>query len=186
MVVHHGSKDEAARTPRGASALLGAADLVLRTEKGKDGAASTLTVDYAKDCEEGDVIAFRLEPVELGVRPDGSAWTTCIAVEAEAPDPAARSRTLTRLTASQEAWWRAIADAFAEGNGTIRAPKPGMNETLTLTRDQLRGALRVRGMFEAEPHASLTALDRRRFADMLTALNGKGKIAMREDIIWLP
>ncbi len=59
-VIHHGSKGEAAKTPRGSGALLGAADLVVKVTKGVEDGPSLAVVEHAKDDADGDELPFRL------------------------------------------------------------------------------------------------------------------------------
>ena len=83
LVIHHGAKDESANMPRGAIALVGAADLVVKVKKGAEGAPNVATIQAAKDDEDGAEMPFRLEVVTVGEREDGSPISTCLAIEAE-------------------------------------------------------------------------------------------------------
>ena len=79
-IIHHGKKD--GKDARGSGALGGAADLIVKIEKGAVGQVSTATVENAKDDADGDALAFRLEVVAIGVDDEGEAVNTCIAEEA--------------------------------------------------------------------------------------------------------
>lgn len=79
-VIHHGSKDPQAKTPRGSGALLGAADLVVRIAKGIEGGPSMAMVEHAKDEADGAELPFRLRVVEVPT-PGGTTRRTCIAEE---------------------------------------------------------------------------------------------------------
>lgn len=81
-VIHHGSKDAAAKTPRGSGALLGAADLVVRIKKGEDGTPSMAVVEHAKDDADGAELPFRLRVVEVQRQGHAEPGRTCIAEEA--------------------------------------------------------------------------------------------------------
>jgi hypothetical protein len=180
-VVHHGPKDEHAKTPRGSSALVGAADLVVKIAKGAGGAPHTATVDAAKDDADGMSFSFALVPAELR-EAGGVSRLTCIAEEAEAA--AARTPT-SKLTEDLLGWLRDIQGIFINGSPELRSPLPDMKPTLTLTREQVRKGLRVRGRFASEAHAAFTDAERRKLADKLNALKDKGKIGMTDTYIWL-
>ncbi|MBX9701706.1 MAG: helicase RepA family protein, partial [Acetobacteraceae bacterium] len=92
VVVHHGSKNGESPGPRGSIALVGAADLVVKVERGKDGAPHRATVEAAKDDADGATFAFRLRVVEMERRhTDRKPRTTCITEEAEAVPPSPTS-----------------------------------------------------------------------------------------------
>jgi len=86
LVIHHGSKDPNAKTPRGSGALLGAADLVVKVTKGSDSAPSLATVEMAKDDADGDELPFKLREVVVGNDAEGAPRRTCIAEETEAAE----------------------------------------------------------------------------------------------------
>ena len=89
ICIHHGTSTGA--NGRGSSALDGAADAIIKVEKGKDGQPSTATIVDAKDSRSGGVLPFYLRVVEMGTDEDGDSITTCIAEEAE--NAASKSRT---------------------------------------------------------------------------------------------
>jgi len=80
VVIHHGSKAEGQKTPRGSGALLGAADLVVKVKKGTP---SVALVELAKDDAEGAELTFCLRPIELPPISGCEAQVTCVAEEAE-------------------------------------------------------------------------------------------------------
>ena len=55
----------------------------------------------------------------------------------------------------------------------------------TLTRDQVRAGMRVRGRFVAEPNLALTNADKVRLSTALNVLKDKGRIGMTDDLVWL-
>lgn len=75
LLVHHSGKDET-RGARGHSSLRAALDTELEVRKLGDSFALTLT--KAREHESGRVFHHRLEPVEIGVDPDGDPITSCI------------------------------------------------------------------------------------------------------------
>ncbi|HYZ61991.1 MAG TPA: AAA family ATPase, partial [Acetobacteraceae bacterium] len=92
-VIHHATKDGSSgwASARGSSALVAAADLVVRVKKGEAGSAHDAVVEAAKDDVEGAVLRFRLRSLEVAPGPDGAARWTCIAEEAEWEGPAKKS-----------------------------------------------------------------------------------------------
>jgi hypothetical protein len=81
VVVHHcgivGTR------PRGHTSLAGADDVQIRIERDKDGAIKA-TVEHAKDFEAGDVLASKLDRVELSTDSDGDPISSCVIVASEA------------------------------------------------------------------------------------------------------
>jgi hypothetical protein len=89
--VHHTPVDGGARQ-RGHSSLKGGLDTTVHVEKG---ATRTATVTKANDSEEGEMIAFTLESVDIGMDEEGNVTTAPIVVSAEAPKaPPAPARKL--------------------------------------------------------------------------------------------
>jgi hypothetical protein len=82
IVVHH-CGHEASR-PRGHSALAGATEAVIGVKKESAG-QFIATVDMMKDGPEGDVIAGRLDPINVGHDEDGEVIRSCVVVPIEAP-----------------------------------------------------------------------------------------------------
>ncbi len=96
-VVHHGSKDPAAKTPRGSGALLGAADLVVKVSKGVEDAPSMATVEHAKDDADGIELPFRLRVVALDdCTADGRR--TCLAEEADGSEAGTKRPSVSKGT----------------------------------------------------------------------------------------
>lgn len=82
ILIHHcGVNGE---RPRGHSSLTGAADAQLAVKMHDDGTV-TVTAEHMKDGPFGEVIACRLDVIELGEDEDGDMMTSCVIVEADAP-----------------------------------------------------------------------------------------------------
>jgi len=80
LVVHHcGTND---KRPRGHTSLTGAADAQIAVARQGDGLI-TAKVEYMKDGIEGEVVASRLEPVDLGGDDDGQPISSCIVAAAD-------------------------------------------------------------------------------------------------------
>lgn len=181
VAIHHTLKE--GNTPRGWSGLNGTADVTIRVEgEGQD--VRRVSFGKNRNGSSGPAFDFALELVELGEDADGDPIRRPVAVEThreDAPRPKGR-----KLNENQEGWLRDLQDMFATlETAALRAPMPKMAATLTLTRTEVRDGFRVRGRFEAEPHAPLTNNDRRRLSDMLNALRDKGKIGLTDDAVWL-
>ena len=82
LVTHHGTRS--GTNSRGSSALDGAADLLVKVERGEEGQPHMATVVAATDEQDGAVLPFRLKVVDLGRDEDGDDRITCLAEEAEA------------------------------------------------------------------------------------------------------
>jgi hypothetical protein len=73
------------------TSLTGAADAQLAVKR--DAAGNILvTVEWMKDGPEGDVIASRLEVLEVGTDADGEPITSCVVVAVDAPPSRDTSR----------------------------------------------------------------------------------------------
>jgi hypothetical protein len=81
VIVHHCGVDTT--RPRGHTSLTGAVEVQLAVKKSDDGVVA-VTLERAKDLEEGAEIFSRLEAVEVGVDPDGDPITSLVVVPAEA------------------------------------------------------------------------------------------------------
>lgn len=75
LVVHHTGKDEE-RGMRGSSSLLGAVDTAIFCQKQKD--RFVARVAKQKDGEEGGILPYVLEPVDLGHDEEGDPVASCI------------------------------------------------------------------------------------------------------------
>ena len=74
LIVHHTGVDGS--RPRGSTALSGACDCQLAIKRQES--ALTMTVEFLKDGDQGDVITSELETVEVGTDEDGDAITSCV------------------------------------------------------------------------------------------------------------
>jgi hypothetical protein len=82
VLVHHTGLD--ATRPRGHTSLSGAVDQQVAVRRAKDGRISS-RVEWSKDAVEGAELWHRLEPVEIGVDPDGDGVSSCVVEPAEPP-----------------------------------------------------------------------------------------------------
>jgi hypothetical protein len=96
ILIHHCGVD--GTRPRGHTSLTGAADAQLAVKRGASGVI-TVTVEWLKDGQEGAEITSRLEVVDVGNDPEGTAITSCVIVAAEAPAPTVKT---ARMTPNQQ------------------------------------------------------------------------------------
>jgi hypothetical protein len=93
IIVHHCGVD--ATRPRGHTSLTGAVEVQLAVKKDDDGIV-VVTVERAKDLEEGAEIYSRLEPETVGIDPDGDEITSLVVVPTEAAPITSRGPKLTK------------------------------------------------------------------------------------------
>jgi hypothetical protein len=109
VVVHHcgiiGTR------PRGHTSLAGADDVQIRIERDKDGVIKA-TVEHAKDFEAGDVLASKLERVELSTDSDGDPISSCVIAASEASTAGPKLTTVQQ--AAYDALKRTIKDEGVE------------------------------------------------------------------------
>ena len=99
IIVHHCGHDGV--RPRGHSSLMGALDAQLAVKR--DGANNILVeVELMKDGAQGDVIASKLEVVQVGIDVDSAPITSCVIVELEAVAAQRASRP------AQNAWTKGL------------------------------------------------------------------------------
>lgn len=79
LIVHHTGKD-AARGPRGSSAIRGNLDFLFEVERTEGAMAATLTVRKQKDGRDGDAFPFALERHVIGRDEDGDDVSSLVAV----------------------------------------------------------------------------------------------------------
>ena len=89
IIVHH-CGIEASR-PRGHTSLTGAVDVQIKVER-DDASNVIVTLEYAKDGEEGATFVSRLERVVVGQDPDGASATSCAVTPGDASAAIVKSR----------------------------------------------------------------------------------------------
>ena len=123
VIVHHSGVD--ASRPRGHTSLSGAVESQLKVERATTGEI-VVTVELAKDFEEGTEIVSRLERAALGIDPDGDPITSCIVLPAEATAATRSVREKGRgPSKSQRALIGAIEEAI-DASGQAIVPRTGM------------------------------------------------------------
>jgi hypothetical protein len=137
-IVHHCGVQET--RPRGHTALTGACDAQLAVTRDRANNV-TVTVEHMKDGPEGDVIASKLELVEVGTNEDGDAITTCLVVPTEVQRTTAAG---PHLTKNQETMFSILHDAggrLDRESWNNRAREAGLGKRRKADLYDLRAAL---------------------------------------------
>lgn len=130
LIVHHSGKNEDAGM-RGASALLGAMDSVLRVSLGNP---RSVKVEKNKEGEDGQIFHFDLHPVEIGQDERGHTVKSCVVREASAA--VARTRA---LGANQAKMMEAITEVLSE------MPETAPDKPKSITVAQAKEVWKARG-----------------------------------------
>lgn len=177
VVVHHGTKNGDSPGPRGSGALVGAADLVVKVERGKDGSPHRATVEAAKDDADGAAFAFTLRVAELAATGGAPPRVTCVAQEVEAALPSP----VSGLPPQARDALAFLRDVIAT-EGEVLPTGPGFPTGL-------RGVLEVRWREECETRRLSTAEkpeDRKRtFRNAFKLLRERQVVAARDGLVWI-
>jgi AAA domain len=175
IIVHHCGVDDS--RPRGHTSLTGAVDAQLAARR--DAAENVLvTVEWMKDGAEGDVIASRLERIEIGTDVDGDAISSCVVVPADsaalAPSVVGR-----RLSDRQQLALDALNEAVLASGQTppLEWQLPAGIQMVGV--DHWRDELIRRGVIDktaANPRAD--------FKRLRQSLAARKRIGDRDDYIW--
>ena len=113
IIVHHCGID--GTRPRGHTSLTGACDAQLSVKRDRSDNV-IVELECAKDGPQGDRIASRLEPINVGVDEDGEAITSCVIMPVEIDDNA--DATGPRLSRNQQTMFSNLHDAGQHGLST--------------------------------------------------------------------
>src|SRR5262245_3469241 len=143
-IVHHCGID--GTRPRGSTALSGAVDAQLSIKRDASDAI-VVEVEFQKDGPAGDIIASKLEVVEVGRDEDGEIISSCVIKPAEISAPASKGPTLTK---NQQTMFSLLHGAGPGGltteqwNDQARAVDIGTKRKADLY--DIRAALKSKGM----------------------------------------
>jgi hypothetical protein len=112
LIVHHSGKDDN-RGARGHSLLRAAVDTEIEVVKNETTGIASATVTKQRDHISGDVFSFKLHPVEIGQKADGSPITSCVLLPVEITTNT--NTTETRLTKNQKTMFAILYDAGERG-----------------------------------------------------------------------
>jgi hypothetical protein len=109
VIVHHCGID--GTRPRGSTALSGAADAQLSVRRDASNAI-IVEVEFLKDGAAGEIIASRLQSVDVGKDADGETISSCVIVPAEVPKVTEAG---PRLSKNQQTMYSILRDAGQGG-----------------------------------------------------------------------
>jgi AAA domain len=137
IIVHHCGVNES--RPRGHTSLTGAADAQLAVKRDPAGII-TVSIEWMKDGSgEGDVVASKLESVEVGIDEDGDPITSCIVLPAEVPEGAKAQRKGKSMAKGAKIALIALQQAIEEAGQTPPAsnhiPKSARVVTVNLWKE---------------------------------------------------
>jgi hypothetical protein len=143
IIVHHCGVD--GTRPRGHTSLTGAVDAQLAVKRDLSGTIE-VKVEWMKDGPEGDLIASRLETLDVGIDEDGEAIASCFITPTEIKD---RSDTDGRLSKNQTTMFSILHDAGPAGLSSDewneRARTIGLGVSRRSDLYDLRSALKAKG-----------------------------------------
>lgn len=177
LVVHHEGKS-ADRGPRGSTALMAAADVLLRTERPDMTSPNfTLSAEFMKDWETPEPLSLRMETIEIGLDADGEPITSAVVVQDE-QQPSGKKR--AHLTLGEEKALNALRNVIAnQGEPSPRAT--GFPESInTVARKAAWAAEYIAMSAEDDPESAKRILRRHR-----TTLEKKARIGFRNEYVWL-
>jgi hypothetical protein len=174
VIVHHCGID--ASRPRGHTSLSGAVESQLKVERTATGEV-IVTVELAKDFEEGTEIVSRLERVELGTDVDGDPITSLVVVPAEA---SAATRSVTRKLSDRQRLALDALDECAVGSG---APAPPSLElparTVVVQLNAWREELYRKAVLDRDAKSP-----REEFKRVRQQLQARGLISVNDELVW--
>jgi len=177
IIVHHCGIDIS--RPRGHTSLTGAVDAQLAVKRDA-GDNIILKVEWMKDGAEGDVVASRLDAVEVGTDDDGHPITSCVIVPVDGSVVTTASKA-PRLTKAAQTALRALVEAVSECGDIPPASNhipPGVR---VVTVDQWRDyAYRMGISTSSENRARQQAFKR-----ASEHLNADGHVGFWDNQVWL-
>ena len=174
VIVHHCGID--ASRPRGHTSLSGAVESQLKVERASTGEV-IVTVELAKDFEEGIEIVSRLERVELGTDIDGDLITSLVLLPAEGSPT---NRAITRKLSDRQRLALAALDECAVSSGTPAPPSlelPG--QTVVVQLNAWRKELYRKGVLDREAKSP-----REEFKRVRQQLQARGLIGVHDAVLW--
>ena len=174
IIVHHCGVE--GTRPRGHTSLTGAVDAQLAVRRDTLGNVVT-TVEWLKDGAEGESVASRLEPIEVGIDEDGDPITSCVVEPVEVG--AARPVTNRKLSDRQRLALEALTDCALDRG----APPPetfGLPAGLIAVKvDDWRDRLYSRGVLDREAKSP-----REEFRRVKNSLQARKLVGERDGLLW--
>jgi hypothetical protein len=177
VIVHHCGINDS--RPRGHTSLTGNADAQLAVKRDASGNI-LVTVEWMKDGPEGDVIASRLEVVEVGIDADGEPIKSCVVAAVDAP-PSRDTARAARLPKAAQTALRALSEALDE-QGEAAPPSSHIpNGARVVSVSVWREQAYRRGISTSDDLGS----KRKAFQRASEHLIGIGRVGIWDDAAWL-
>jgi AAA domain len=174
VIVHHCGID--ATRPRGHTSLSGAVESQLAVKRSPTGEV-IVTVELAKDFEEGTQIVSRFERVELGSDPDGDPITSLVVVAA---DPPTIVRNINRKLSDRQHLALAALEECAATRGEPAPAGLGLPAgTIVVQLSAWREGLYRKGVLDRDAKSP-----REEFKRVRNSLQARGLIGIRDDFTW--
>ncbi len=174
-VVHHCGID--ATRPRGHTSLTGSVESQLAVKRG-DSREVIVTVEFAKDFEEGVEVYSRLELVELDTDLDGDEITSLVVVPAEAPQSGLQRRPVKGAK-------KVVLDMLQKAIAEAGTPAPASNHIPPNTRTvsiELWRTYAYQGTISDSDNPDAKA---KAFSRAVTALQEARLVGKWGDQVWL-
>lgn len=187
VIVHHSGK-ATANGARGSSALLGAADTMIRVEADADSGARTAEIEWCRDGEAGERLGFKLRPVPLGIDADGDTVSTCIIETMDAPAPVPKPQ---RVPKGAEVALKALREVITEVGermpATSAIPPDAKAVSIASWRERFYCYDPLDIDTDASPDVRAKAADSRlkRFGRIRVALQDPGVIGIVGGYAWI-
>ncbi len=185
LVVAHYGKSGNEKGLRGHSSLDANSEATISVERSpEDSDLRIVTLAKVKNGVDGQQLAFRLEPVSLGVLDDdGDEITSCVPVFEPVSDLPVKQRRTRALTAPEQIVLAAIRHVMDNAKtvslpASIEGQKPWMK---AVTRDQVRAYSSQTGLAGDDKPGAV----RMRFCRALEGLSAARKIRIEGDLLWL-
>ena len=172
LIVHHCGIE--GTRPRGHTSLTGAVAAQLSVQRSEDGTVA-VTVEYMKDGNQGDVLAFRLDRVVVGTDEDGEEISSCVVVPLDGEETT-RSKQ-PKLSPQLELARRVLVDLVADQGKSPPATWGLPTDIKIIATEDWLQALVNRGEIQKEN-------SRRLFWNMKSKLKVRGVVGERDGSVW--
>jgi AAA domain len=176
VIVHHCGIDTS--RPRGHTSLTGAVDAQLAVKRDASDHI-ILEVEWMKDGPEGDLVASRLDAVEVGRDDDGHPITSCAVVPVDGP--VTTTTKPVRMSKAAQTALRALQEALNECGAVPLSSDHIPAGVRAVTSDQWRDYAYRMGISTSEGDRAKQQAFKRAFDHLI----GSGQIARCNDQIWL-
>lgn len=190
LLIHHAGKDEN-RGPRGSSALRGAVDALMVTER-DDSGKLTLSTEKQKDAPEHDPVYLKPNTIDLSdLQPNDTSLksleelvpsTSLVLTLGDEPFSGTRHKKPAKLTDLEANILNCLTNMLCEDRDKYEVV-PGCP---SVPRDELRDRLVRDGLIDGTLGQGLDDTSRKMWNRSINGLKAKGKIAIQGSYIWTP